>query len=224
MEEFKRCFDNYEVSNLGKVRRKMLGGEYKELTCSVTNRGYKYFQLRRDGKRINFLVHQLVAKLFIGERTERDIDHIDRDKLNNNVQNLRYVPHQINMLNHHRVKPELGNLEGKERKQKYGEVYRLDNQEKLKEQKKKYYNIVVKRKALEKIKCECGMYVCNIHMNRHLKTEHIQQMKPLDESEYKCICGKKLKKTEKARHNKSQYHLNHSLMVYTANQLIQKFA
>ena len=87
MEEiYKAYFNDYEVSNIGNVRRKLINGSYKELKCSIQNRGYKYFQQMKDGKKINHLVHHVVAKLFIGERPENQvIDHIDRNKLNNKV-------------------------------------------------------------------------------------------------------------------------------------------
>ena len=53
---------------------------------SVQSRGYRYFQLGRDGVRTNYLFHHLVASAFLGERPPGlVVDHIDRDKLNNNV-------------------------------------------------------------------------------------------------------------------------------------------
>ena len=47
MEEWKKCYDMYEISNFGNVRRRLINGGYKEINCSITNRGYKYFQLNR---------------------------------------------------------------------------------------------------------------------------------------------------------------------------------
>jgi hypothetical protein len=94
-EEWKICFENYEISNFGNCRR--YGSEIKG--C-IQNRGYKYFQVQRDGKRINKLFHHLVAEQFIGERPDGlVIDHIDRNKLNNNVNNLRYISHAENLQN-----------------------------------------------------------------------------------------------------------------------------
>lgn len=98
MEEWKVAIKDYdyEVSNKGNFRR----GE-KIFNCSIMNRGYKYFQLVKKYKRKNHLIHYLVAQHFIGERpVGLVIDHIDRNKLNNNVENLRYVTQQINSTNH----------------------------------------------------------------------------------------------------------------------------
>jgi hypothetical protein len=59
-----------------------------------------YFQLNREGKRVNYLFSHLVARLFIGERPEGlVIDHIDRNPLNNNVSNLRYITQKENTHN-----------------------------------------------------------------------------------------------------------------------------
>ena len=100
MEEFKVVFENYEVSNFGNLRKKLKNGKYKEIKGSILNRGYRYFQTNRDNKRTNYLVHHLVAKAFLGERPEgKVIDHIDRNPLNNNVDNLRWVTFQQNQLN-----------------------------------------------------------------------------------------------------------------------------
>lgn len=98
-EEFRQCFENYEISNLGNCRKKT-GGSYRVIKGSMQNRGYLYFQVQRDGKRINKLFHHLVAEQFIGERPPAFvIDHIDRNKLNNNVENLRYCTQGENMRN-----------------------------------------------------------------------------------------------------------------------------
>jgi hypothetical protein len=97
MEEWKFAIENYEVSNFGNIRK-----NGKSIKGSITNRGggYKYLQLQRDGKRKNILFHHLVAKLFIGERPQgMVIDHIDRNSLNNNVNNLRYITQLENSHN-----------------------------------------------------------------------------------------------------------------------------
>lgn len=104
MEEvWKTVVKNYEVSTFGNCRR-----GNKVINCSIYNRGYKYFQLQREGKRINYLIHQQVAKLFIGERINKlVVDHIDRNKLNNNVSNLRYVTQQENCCNMKRYREDI---------------------------------------------------------------------------------------------------------------------
>ena len=108
MEEYKQCVENYEISNLGNLRKKISDGSYKQINGTIQNRGYKYFQLNRNGKRVNYLFHQLVAKIFIGERVDNlVIDHIDRNKLNNNVENLRYISFAENLRNCDRYREDI---------------------------------------------------------------------------------------------------------------------
>jgi len=105
MEEYKICFDNYEISNYGNCRRKCINGNYKTVNGSITNKGYKYFQQNRDGKRKNNMFHQLVYKYFIGDVEDgKEIDHIDRNKLNNRLDNLRAVSHTENLQNTERYR------------------------------------------------------------------------------------------------------------------------
>lgn len=109
-EEYRHCFDRYEVSNFGNIRRKQLGGGYKNINGCIltTGGGYKYFQVQRDGKRINHLFHHLVAKHFIGDRPDGlVIDHIDINPLNNRVDNLRYCSQKENSHNTHRFRTDI---------------------------------------------------------------------------------------------------------------------
>jgi hypothetical protein len=95
MEEYKKCFEDYEISNFGNLRR-----DGVVINGSIQNRGYRYFQTNRKGKRKNYLFHHLVAEQFIGLRPDGlVIDHIDRNKLNNNVSNLRYISFAENIRN-----------------------------------------------------------------------------------------------------------------------------
>lgn len=103
METWKEIGNNYEISNMGNCRRKYLKG-YKDIKGCVKNTGYKYIQVWENDKKVNKYVHQLVIKHFCGDRPEGlCIDHKDRNKLNNSVENLHYVSYSDNAKNSNRI-------------------------------------------------------------------------------------------------------------------------
>lgn len=163
MEVFRLCFENYEISNFGNCRRRLLDGSYKIVSGSILNCGYKYFQKRyTDGSRVNLLFHILVAEQFIGIRPDGlVIDHIDRDKLNNRVDNLRYVTHTENVRNSDRVIT--GILFDENRHSIIGKKWCENNVDRCKKVKHQYYTdnkklLAEKLKAKDK-ELECS--VCN---------------------------------------------------------------
>lgn len=87
----------YKVSNKGRVYSEF---SKRELTQYDRGNGYLTVMLRCEGKCINRTVHSLVAETFLGKpKSGLEIDHIDGDKTNNNVLNLRYLTHFENMRN-----------------------------------------------------------------------------------------------------------------------------
>ena len=90
---------NYQVSNIGRVRNSNTG---RILTNTLSNRGYYEVRLSCHTNRIHHLVHRLVANEFLEKLdnlTYYVVDHIDRDKTNNKVYNLRYATQSQNELN-----------------------------------------------------------------------------------------------------------------------------
>ena len=168
-EVFKVCVENYEISNFGNVRIKLKNSEYKTLKCSIlkSGGGYKYFQLKRNGKRKNFLVHHLVAEHFIGARPKNlVIDHIDRNPQNNNLSNLRYVSQKENTHNTKNYINEIKEDDPKKRKCLLGKRYNKAKKDQIESKKKQPF------------KCECGSTVRTDGKICHLRSKkHIEIMK-----------------------------------------------
>lgn len=96
---------DYEVSDLGNVRRATgpHAGRPRKLSLNSTN--YPALRLRVDGKKGNQLVHHLVTFTFLGPMPDgMEVDHIDRVPTNNALTNLRYVSRAENVRNR-RYKP-----------------------------------------------------------------------------------------------------------------------
>lgn len=94
-------YTEYEISSFGNVRRKST--QYM-MTASVNGRGYSvvHFRAGVEGKNGKYLrVHRLVAETFLGEAPgpEYECDHLDRNRQNNYVGNLRWTTHPENMAN-----------------------------------------------------------------------------------------------------------------------------
>lgn len=85
--------DLYMVSNTGLIKSLHWGKE-KLLKPVIRNNNYQYYfvGLLKEGKRKYFAVHRLVAMAFIDNPNNYEqVDHLDGNKLNNNVNNLEWV-------------------------------------------------------------------------------------------------------------------------------------
>lgn len=92
----------YMISSQGKIFRITKKGIKKEPLKPSLVHGYEYVNLYKDGKQYGFQVHSLVAETFIKKPNQINIfevDHIDRNKLNNNINNLRWVTRKDNLNN-----------------------------------------------------------------------------------------------------------------------------
>jgi hypothetical protein len=98
-EEFKTIvdFDNYAVSNCGNIKNIKTN---KILKPTNDGRGYYKINLHKNGISTTKKLHRLIAESFIDNPDNKPfIDHIDSNKLNNNIDNLRWATNQENQRN-----------------------------------------------------------------------------------------------------------------------------
>lgn len=90
-------YENYEVSNTGKIRN----SKTQRILLPYLVNGYECIKLCKEDKRKHFRVHRLVAYAFITNTDENKttIDHIDNNRRNNNMLNLRYATPSENNSN-----------------------------------------------------------------------------------------------------------------------------
>ena len=79
----------YEISNLGRVKNLTSDKILKNNLIKV-HREYYVIQLRN--KKSMKRIHVLIAEAFIpNPKNKPKVDHIDRDRTNNNIDNLRWI-------------------------------------------------------------------------------------------------------------------------------------
>ena len=97
-EEWRPIFnhENYEISNEGNIRRKLTGTPVKQ---NLDDREYYAVMLWSNKKQHKKRVHRLVWNTFNDCECGLTIDHIDRNKHNNNLNNLRCVDNETQCKN-----------------------------------------------------------------------------------------------------------------------------
>lgn len=104
-EEFKACpkpFSRYKVSRNGVV----IGNRYsRPIKSYINNSGYVVVGVTKDGsnKHTTVTLSHLLGLVWISNPEHlSDIDHIDNNRLNNDLSNLRWVSHRDNLVKEHR--------------------------------------------------------------------------------------------------------------------------
>ena len=91
--------NNYEVSNIGRVRVASVYSPYIMKTKHCKSNGYEMINLSFENKQKTFPIHSLVARAFIRDYdgNEEVVNHIDGNKLNNHISNLEIIDRKGNV-------------------------------------------------------------------------------------------------------------------------------
>lgn len=96
-------WSNYVVTSCGRVFNKETNKEVAQVLSGKPQ--YKYVNLQRDKQRKLLRVHRLVALAFLPVvEGKAFVDHIDRDKMNNDLSNLRWATASENQRNQPRIR------------------------------------------------------------------------------------------------------------------------
>ena len=99
----------YQINKLGQL----YSYKFKKLLkTSIDGKGYESVGLYKDGTRKNCRLHRLIALQFIPNPNNLpQIDHIDRNKVNNEISNLRWVNNTTNARNKDCISNRLGSIQ-----------------------------------------------------------------------------------------------------------------
>ena len=89
----------YEISTFGRIKSlpRTTPGGIRKIYINKHN-GYCYICLSKNGERTQYRVHRLVMNAFVGECSDKQINHINGDKTDNRLKNLEYCTASENLI------------------------------------------------------------------------------------------------------------------------------
>ena len=93
-------FENYTIYENGEVHSKIRQGGGGIIKPSLRKNGYYIINLTKNSKNYQKSLHRLLGMCFIENPENKPcIDHIDRNRTNNSLDNLRWVTYSENNFN-----------------------------------------------------------------------------------------------------------------------------
>jgi|TARA_R110000868_G_scaffold395034_1_gene666552 hypothetical protein len=119
-KEIKSYEGKYQASNNGKIRSlnyRNQKGIIKEMTPSISNKGYLMFPLPLNKKQKSFCVHRIIAETFLElpldyENVRYTVNHKDGNKLNNNISNLEWMTYSENNKHSYQILGKVSGMKG----------------------------------------------------------------------------------------------------------------
>lgn len=119
------CFENYEVSNLGNVRHGS-----KEIKGCLDTYGYRQVNLYKNTTRYTRKVYRLVLEAFNPNSDNKpQIDHINRIRTDDRLENLRWVTASENCRNKYGYSEDMHGISWSKKNSKYVVKFVKDNKE-----------------------------------------------------------------------------------------------
>ena len=117
----------YQVSNMGRVKN--IKGKIRK--SRIIKSGYVIIDLNKNCHKKTYYVHRLVAETFIPNTENKpEVDHINTDKTDNRVENLRWATRKDNQNNpltrKRNSETHKGKIMSEEFKQKQSETHKGD--------------------------------------------------------------------------------------------------
>ena len=101
-------FENYIIYENGEVHSKIRKGGGGIIKPSLGNNGYYTINLTKNSKSYQKTLHRLLGMCFIENPENKPcIDHIDRNRTNNSLDNLRWATYKENNINKEKSKGSL---------------------------------------------------------------------------------------------------------------------
>lgn len=195
--EFIKGYENlYKICKSGKIFSCLYQKEMKPLT---TGDGYLFVNLTKEGKRSKYRLHRLLATQYIDNPDNNpEVDHIDRNKHNNDLSNLRWVTRIENRNNRDDII------------EKLSEELKQIREDKIKQYKKEW---------AEKSRREKG---CKKREEMNLTKDPLYKYKKAQEYKTKLTEEQKQAKLEKRRQKYAENNLNEKQKQYLSNPEIKE--